>query len=263
MKIFFVGDIVGKPGRMAFRELLPGVIRDHEVDVTIANCENASSGNGLTKENYDELIDAGADLLTSGNHIWDKKEIFDYVDSAELLLRPINYPDTPGRGTAVIRAPSGAKLGVLNVMGTVFMGLSLDSPWKAVDRALEDLRKETACIVVDMHAEASSEKQAMGHFCDGRASLVVGTHTHVQTADERILSGGTAYITDAGMTGPYDSVIGMKKETSLHRFLTGMPAKYECAKGDARLCGVVVDIDEETGRARSIERVNRLLPEAA
>ncbi|MEW6776477.1 MAG: TIGR00282 family metallophosphoesterase [Bdellovibrionota bacterium] len=256
MNVLFVGDIVGKPGRLAFREMLPGLIREHSIDLTVANCENASGGAGLTRDNYEELVRSGADVLTSGNHIWDKQEIFDYVDRAELLLRPLNYPIAPGRGTAVVSAPSGAKLGVLNLMGTVFMGGSLESPWKMADEALAELRKETPCILVDFHAEASSEKQAMGFFCDGRASLVVGTHTHVQTADERIFAGGTAYITDAGMTGPYDSVIGMKKEISLKRFTTGLPAKYENAKGDVRFCGVVVSIDEQTGKATKIMRVN-------
>jgi len=262
VKVFFVGDIVGKPGRRAFKELLPGVIRQYEVDLTIANCENASAGAGLTRENYEELIDAGADLLTSGNHIWDKHEILNYVDNAELLLRPVNYPAGPGRGTAVVAAPSGAKLGVANIMGVVFMGISLDNPWKAADQVLAELRKETPCILVDMHAEASSEKQAMGHYCDGRASAVVGTHTHVQTADERILPAGTAFITDAGMTGPYDSVIGMKKEVSLKRFTTGMPAKYDCAKSGARLCGVVITIDDATGKATGIVRINLPLPDS-
>ncbi|MCB0218858.1 MAG: TIGR00282 family metallophosphoesterase [Chrysiogenetes bacterium] len=260
MKLLFVGDIVGKPGRRALRDLLPGVIRDRQVDITVVNCENASSGHGLTREHYHELLDSGADLLTSGNHIWDMKEIFDYIDGAELLLRPINYPDVPGRGTAIVQSPGGTKLGVANVMGTVFMGISLESPWKAIDAAVEELRQETNCILVDVHAEASSEKQAMGHYLDGRVSFVVGTHTHVQTADERVLPGGTAYLTDAGMTGPYDSVIGMKKEASLRRFLTGMPSRYECAKNDVRLCGAIVDIDEETGKARGIERINIPLP---
>lgn len=256
MKLLFVGDIVGKPGRRVLRELLPGIIRDKEVDLTVVNCENASSGHGLTRDHYHDLLDSGADLLTSGNHIWDMKEIYDYIDGAELLLRPVNYPDAPGRGSAIIQSPSGQKLGVVNVMGTVFMGISLESPWTTIDRAVDQLREETSCILVDVHAEASSEKQAMGHYLDGKVSCVVGTHTHVQTADERVLPGGTAYITDAGMTGPYDSVIGMKKETSLKRFLTGRPARYECAKGDVHLCGALVDIDEKSGKARSIERVN-------
>lgn len=256
MNVLFVGDIVGKPGRRAFRELLPKVIREHEVDLTVVNCENASSGAGLTRDNYNELIESGADMLTGGNHIWDKREIFDYIDGAELLVRPVNYPDAPGRGAAIIQAPSGARLGVVSVMGTVFMGISLLNPWKSIDETVEALRHETPCILVDFHAEATSEKQAMGHYLDGRASLVVGTHTHVQTADERILPGGTAYLTDAGMTGPYDSVIGMKKDASLARFLTGMPHRYEVAKDDVRFCGCVVSIDEESGKATAITRVN-------
>ncbi|MCW5830444.1 MAG: TIGR00282 family metallophosphoesterase [Deltaproteobacteria bacterium] len=262
MKLFFSGDIFGPAGRKAFRTLLPGVIREFGVDVVVANCENAATGHGITPDIYRELVQAGADCLTSGNHIFDRHEIIDPMDRGDcpLLLRPVNYPSrTPGRGMTVIDAPGGVKIGVVCVMGAVFMNPVPADPWEAVDRALEGLRNETPCILVDMHAETTSEKQAMGVFCDGRASAVIGTHTHVQTADERILPGGCAYITDAGMTGPYDSVIGMNAEISVRRFVRKIPEKGEMAGGGARLCGVVLDIDTATGQSRSIVRVNRPL----
>ncbi len=264
MNLFFSGDIFGNAGRRAFRTLLPGIIREFSVDVVVANCENAAVGHGITPEIYRELVGAGADCLTSGNHIFDRHEIIPAMNSGScpMLLRPYNYPArTPGRGSLVIDGPGGVKIGITNIMGAVFMNPVPGDPWEAADCAVEELRKETNCILVDMHAEVSSEKQAMAYFCDGRVSAVVGTHTHVQTADERILPKGCAYITDAGMTGPYDSVIGMNPEISLRRFITKVPERGEMAERGARLCGVVIDIDPETGKSRSIVRVNRALEE--
>ncbi len=264
MKLFFSGDIFGNAGRKAFRQLLPGVIREFGVDLVIANCENAAVGHGITPDIYRELVNAGADCLTSGNHVFDRHEIIPAIeaDKCPLLLRPYNYPArTPGKGSLVIDGPDGVKIGIVNIMGAVFMNPVPSDPWEAAEKALDELAKETNCIIVDMHAEVSSEKQAMAYYCDGRASAVVGTHTHVQTADERILPKGCAYITDAGMTGPYDSVIGMNAEISLRRFITKIPEKGEMSEKGGRLCGVVIDIDTQTGKSRSIVRVNRALEE--
>ncbi len=262
MKIFFSGDIFGNTGRRAFRQLLPGVIREFGVDLVMANCENAAVGHGITPEIYKELVGAGADCLTSGNHIFDKQEIVPAMDQCPLLLRPYNYPSrAPGKGSIVLDGPDGVKIGVTNIMGAVFMNPVPGDPWEAAEKAVLELQKETGCILVDMHAEVSSEKQAMAYFLDGQVSAVVGTHTHVQTADERLLPGGTAYITDAGMTGPYDSVIGMDAEISVRRFTTKIPEKGQMAERGGRLCGVVIDIDPQTGKSRSIVRVNRALEE--
>ena len=258
MKILFIGDIVGKPGRRAVRELLPGIIEERRIDFVIANCENAAAGFGVTAEIIEELYGAHIDVLTSGNHIWDKKEVMEFVDDYETLLRPANYPEgVPGRGSVVIHAPGGIPVGVLNLAGRVFMH-PLDCPFRTAEREIEKLRKRARVIIVDMHAEATSEKIAMGWYLDGKVTAVLGTHTHVQTADERILPGGAAYITDVGMTGPFDSVIGIKKDNILRRFLLQIPNKFDVAKGDVRLQGVIVEIDPE-GRAAGIERLNVLL----
>ena len=255
MKILFIGDIVGKPGRRAVRELLPGIIEDRRIDFVIANCENAAAGFGVTAEIVEELFGAHIDVLTSGNHIWDKREVMEFVDDYEALLRPANYPEgAPGRGSVVVPAPGGVSVGVLNLAGRVFMQ-PLDCPFRTADREIEQLKKRTRVIIADMHAEATSEKIAMGWYLDGRVSAVLGTHTHVQTADERILPGGTAYITDVGMTGPFDSVIGIRKESIMQRFLLQIPNKFDVAKGDARLQGILLEIGPD-GRAVGLERVN-------
>jgi metallophosphoesterase (TIGR00282 family) len=255
MKILFIGDIVGKPGRRAVRELLPGIVEERRIDFVIANCENAAAGFGVTGEIIEELYAAHIDVLTSGNHIWDKKEVMDVVDDYETLLRPANYPEgAPGRGSVVMPVSGGGHIGVVNLAGRVFMQ-PLDCPFRTAVREIEKMEKKTRVIIVDMHAEATSEKIAMGWYLAGRVSAVLGTHTHVQTADERILPGGTAYITDVGMTGPFDSVIGIKKDTILQKFLLQVPYKFDVAKGDVRLQGVTMDIDAE-GRAVAMERLN-------
>ena len=256
MKVLFIGDIVGKPGRRAVKALLPGIVGNHGVDLVVANCENAAGGFGVTRKVVDELYGSEIDILTSGNHIWDKKDIEEFIGDYETLLRPANYPTgTPGRGSVVVQTASGISLGVLNLEGRVFMR-PLDCPFRVAEREVDALRDKTDIIIVDIHAEATSEKEALGWFLDGRVSAVVGTHTHVQTADERVLPRGTAYITDVGMTGPCDSVLGIKKEVALERFLTLLPNRYDVAKGDVRLQGVLVNIDDTTGRGLSIERLN-------
>jgi 2',3'-cyclic-nucleotide 2'-phosphodiesterase len=261
VKVLFMGDVVGKPGVLAVRTLLPRLIARHEVDLTIANAENSEGGAGISGESAEALLSAEVNLLTSGNHFWTKRQILPWVERhPELLLRPANYPEgAPGRGHTVIQTADGRRLGVLNLEGRVFMK-NLDDPFRVGERLVAELRRTTSCILVDMHCEATSEKNAMGAWLDGKVSAVVGTHTHVQTADERILPGGTAFITDVGMCGPLDSVIGIKKEQSIERFLTQRPNQYEVAKNLVYLQGVVIDIDDATGRARSITRVREQLP---
>lgn len=256
MKILFIGDIVGGPGRRAVRELVPALIEDCRIDLVIANCENAAAGFGITREIVEELYRSRIDVLTSGNHVWDKKEVLEFVEDYETLLRPANYPEgAPGFGSVLAPCTSGVQVGVINLMGRVFMR-PLDCPFKAAQREIEKLRRKTKIILVDIHAEATSEKQAMGWYLDGRVSAVIGTHTHVQTADEQILPQGTAYLTDVGMTGPFDSIIGTKKEAVLERFMMQMPNKFDVAKGDVRLQGALITVDEQTGRSLGIERLN-------
>jgi len=256
MKILFIGDIVGKPGRRAVRELLPGIVKDHDVDFIIANCENAASGFGVTKDIVEELFRYNIDVLTSGNHIWDKKEVVEFLEDYENLLRPANYPDpNPGWGAVVMPSVSGENIGVINLEGRIFMR-PLDCPFKKAKEETEKLKNRAKIVFVDMHAEATSEKKALGWFLDGQVTAVVGTHTHVQTADEEVLPNGTAYITDAGMTGPFDSVIGIKTDTILERFLTQIPNRFDVAKKDIRLQGVVIDADEKTGKSRGIQRIS-------
>jgi 2',3'-cyclic-nucleotide 2'-phosphodiesterase len=257
MNILVIGDVVGNPGRTILAKALPLVFRKYEVDYCIANVENAAGGFGVTKEVCDEFLDAGVDCLTSGNHIWDKKEILGVVDLIPQLLRPLNYPEgQPGRGSHVGKAKrSGVPVATLNLSGRVFMQGALDDPFKLGLAEVERLRLEARIVIVDMHGEASSEKTAMGHWLDGKVSAVLGTHTHVPTCDHRLLPKGTAYCTDLGMTGPYDSVIGVEKDAILRRFLTGMPTRFETAKGDPRFAAAVVDVDPETGRARGIDRM--------
>ncbi|MBN1829476.1 MAG: TIGR00282 family metallophosphoesterase [Deltaproteobacteria bacterium] len=256
MKILFIGDIVGKPGRRAVKTKLPSLVTGCDIDLVVANCENAAGGYGVTKEIATELLNSGIDVLTSGNHIWDKKEVRDFIDDCDRLLRPLNYPPgTPGRGSVVARTCGDRPAAVLNIEGRVFMR-SLDCPFRAASQEISDLKKASKIIIVDVHAEATSEKEALGWYLDGTVSAVVGTHTHVQTADERVLPGGTAYITDVGMTGARDSILGMRKEGVLERFLTCAPNRFEVANHDVWLQGVVVDVDEESGLSRSIERIS-------
>ncbi len=261
MKVLFLGDVVGKPGLLAVRNLVPKVVAHHAVDVVIANAENSEGGMGVSPETAEALLGAQVNVLTSGNHIWAKKQIVPWMERhPDLLLRPANYPKgAPGKGHTVVSTPDGRKLGVLNLEGRVFMR-PLECPFRTAAELVAELKKETPCIFVDMHCEATSEKNAMGAWLDGKVSAVVGSHTHVQTADERILPGGTAFLTDAGMCGPLDSVIGIKKELSIERFLTQRPAGFDVAKNLVYLQGAVVDIDDETGRARSIARVREHLP---
>ena len=255
MKILFVGDIVGSPGRRALKEALEGVIDRHKIDFTIVNIENAAGGFGLTVELFDELSKMPIDVMSSGNHIWDKKEIYDTLESSDRLLRPANYPPgNPGHGFTVQKTSSGIPVGVLNLQGQVFMPVNADSPFRVADEALAKM-KDARVVFVDMHAEATSEKQALGWYLDGRVAAVVGTHTHVQTADETIHPGGTAYLSDAGMTGAYEGIIGFSKDRIIEKFLSQTPRSFETAKKDIRLSGCVIDADEETGKARKIERV--------
>ena len=254
LTVICVGDVFGEPGRRAVQMLLPKLKKQHEADLAVVNVENSASGFGVTPLIARSFLEQGVDVMTSGNHIWDKKEIIEYIGKENLLLRPANYPPgTPGAGSIVVKA-GPHKVAVLNLMGRVFLP-QLDCPFRKADEELERLRAETPIIVVDMHAEATSESQAMGWHLDGRVSVVVGTHRHVQTADERLLPKGTAYITDLGLTGPTDSVIGVEPELALARFLSGMPNRFEPAKGPAMLQGVVIRIDPETGRGLSIERL--------
>jgi metallophosphoesterase (TIGR00282 family) len=255
MNILFIGDIVGAPGRRALEELLPRVVDRQFIDLVVANGENASGGLGITPQVADQLLAQGIDVLTSGNHIWKHKEIIPYLESTDRLLRPANYPpDPPGRGYAIVETAAGEAAAVINLEGRVFMN-PLECPFRTVDRVLEAIPKEVKVILVDMHAEATSEKQAMGWHLDGRVSAILGTHTHVQTADERILPAGSGYISDAGMTGPVDSVIGMKREIILERFLSQRPQPFKVATQNIQLQGVIVKIDA-SGRCLEISRVH-------
>lgn len=257
MKVLFLGDVFGKPGRQAVQRAVPRLISRLGVDLVVANAENSAGGSGVTPDSADELLACEIDLLTSGNHIWQKREIVAYLERpGSRLLRPANYPaGAPGRGRGVAETPDGRRLGVINLEGRVFMK-SLDDPFQVVEEELAALRKDgCTCVLVDMHCEATSEKTAMGWHLDGRVSAVLGTHTHVQTADERILPGGTAFVTDVGMCGPMDSVIGVRKELVLERFLTQRPMAFEPARQDVWVQGAVVEIDDATGKARSIVRV--------
>jgi metallophosphoesterase (TIGR00282 family) len=263
VKVLFLGDVFGKPGRRAVQRLLPRLIVAHGLDLVVANAENSASGVGVTPDSADELLAAEVDLLTSGNHIWAKREIVPYLDRpGSRLLRPANYPKgAPGRGRGVAVTPDGRKLGVVNLEGRVFMK-NLDDPFQAALVEIEALKREgCTAILVDMHCEASSEKNAMGWFLDGKVSAVLGTHTHVQTADARVLPGGTAFVTDVGMCGPWDSVIGVRKELVLERFLTQRPMSFEPARREVHLQGAIVDVDDATGRARAIEGVQVRLPD--
>jgi metallophosphoesterase (TIGR00282 family) len=263
VRILFIGDIVGRPGRDLVKQGLASIVAHHAIDLVIANAENAAAGFGITREIGEQLLDLGIDVMTSGNHIWDKREALDYIGIEPRLLRPANYPaGAPGNGSYLARTPAGVTVGVINVMGRVFM-LSIDDPFVVVRREIDALRARTRIIFVDFHAEATSEKIAMGWHLDGLVTAVVGTHTHVQTADDRILPKGTAYLTDVGMTGPHDSIIGVEVDAALGRFLTGLPAKFETATGNPRLHAVIVEADEQTGRATDIERLSYGLEDLA
>jgi hypothetical protein len=261
MRILFIGDIVGKPGRKAIQGLLEKLISEYEIEFTIANGENAAGGIGITPAIALEILNEGVDVITSGNHIWAKKEIIPFLDEESRILRPANYPaQVPGRGRGLFQLRNSEKIAVLNLEGRVFMK-HLDCPFRVGEKEVEWLRKETHTIVVDFHAEATSEKMAMGWFLDGRVSALLGTHTHVQTSDERILDGGTAYITDVGMTGPLDSVIGIRKEIALDRLLTQIPWKFDVATEDVELQGVVIEVDGLTGKSKNIQRIRVPLDE--
>ncbi len=256
MKILFIGDIVGEPGRRAISEILPNLKKSKGIDFVIANGENVAGGSGITESTADVLLNNGVNVITSGDHIWRRKEICKRISEDKRILRPANYPfGTPGNGGAVYTVKDKLKMGVVNVQGRVFMK-ELDCPFRAAKREIDNLRKQTKIILVDIHAEATSEKIALGIYLDGMVSAVGGTHTHVQTADEKILPKGTAYITDIGMTGPHDSVLGRRKDKAVERFLTNMPVRFPVAKNDIRLQGVFIEINEETGLAKNIARIN-------
>ncbi|MBW2503178.1 MAG: TIGR00282 family metallophosphoesterase [Deltaproteobacteria bacterium] len=255
MKVLFIGDIVGRPGRRLISDRLAFLVDQFQIDLTVANAENAAAGFGLTQDVVAELLDLGIDVLTTGNHVWDKKDGLICLEQEAKLLRPANYPDdVPGRGHGIFQTSAGIPIAIMNLEGRVFMG-DLDCPFRKADTLLQEIAGSAKIILVDFHAEATSEKGALGAFLDGRVSALIGTHTHVQTADERVLPGGTAFISDVGMSGARDSVIGIRKELSIQRFLTQLPVKYEVAKHDPVLCGVVVTICESDGRALKIERV--------
>lgn len=256
MRVFFIGDIFGKPGRRLIQEKLQGLIHEYRIDFCIANVENAAAGFGVTPQIAEDLLRAGVDCMTTGNHIWDKRAVVPYLAEQPRLLRPHNYPrGVPGTGIFLGDTNCGVRVGVLSLQGRVFM-TAIDCPFTVALAAVEQMRRETPVIIVDFHAEATSEKQALGWHLDGRVSAVAGTHTHVLTADERVLPGGTAYITDLGMTGPHDSVIGSEPRLALERLLLGLPNRLEPASGNLKICGAVIDIRESDGRALSIERVN-------
>jgi len=259
MNVLFIGDIVGSPGREAVKQILPGLKKEYDLDFSIANAENAAGGSGITAGVAQELFAAGLDVLTSGDHIWKKREILEFIDREQRILRPFNFPSSaPGQGWGVFSSRSGIKVGILNLQGRVFME-AIECPFKTSRQAQEIISQETKIIIVDIHAEATSEKVALGWYLDGKVSAVLGTHTHIQTADERILPQGTAYITDVGMTGPFDSVIGRRIEDVLARFITAVPTRFEVAKENVQLQGVVLDIDKDTGKASAILRLQKKL----
>lgn len=260
MKLLFIGDILARTGRDLVKRAVRPLVRACGVELVIANGENATGGSGLTRSSADEIFKAGVEVITGGNHIWDKREILEFIDKEPRIVRPANYPPgTPGRGSTVVRTASGVAVGVVNVMGRVFLS-TIDDPFAAAVREIDSVREQGAQIVfVDVHAEVTSEKIALSWFLDGQATAVIGTHTHVQTADERILPGGTACLTDAGMTGPHDGVIGMNRDAVIARFRTGLPVRFEPSSGDPRLNGVIVTADPATGRATAIERLSMSL----
>lgn len=259
MNILVIGDIVGKPGREILKSLLAWVQTKYNIDFTIANAENAAGGRGLTLEVKNELLGMGIDCLTMGNHVWDNKNIFTFIDDESRLIRPINYPgDCPGQGLHIYKAGFNKNVAVINASGRVFLP-AIDCPFRALDDALQQIYSSVDYILVDFHAEATSEKVAFGYYLDGRVSAVVGTHTHIQTADERILPNGTAYITDLGMTGPIDSILGMEKQSIIERFLNARPSRFQVAEGPAHLQGVVIQLSDDSIKAVKIERISHIL----
>jgi metallophosphoesterase (TIGR00282 family) len=255
MKVLCIGDIMGEPGRRAVARALPRLVAQRQVDVVIGNGENAAGGFGITPELAEELFELGLSVITTGNHAWDKKEALEYFPRESRLLRPANYPPgVPGKGSVVVETAGGERVAVLQLMGRAYMP-TIDCPFQTAKRELPRLKQQTSAVIVDMHAEATSEKMAMGHYLDGEVTAVVGTHTHVQTADDQILPKGTAYITDIGMTGPLHSVIGVKKELAIEKFLTGMPRRFEVASGPAVFCAVLLELDPRLGKAISFERI--------
>lgn len=258
MKVLYIGDIMGEPGRRAVARAVPRLVSQRKIDVVIGNGENVAGGFGITPELAEELFEMGLSAITTGNHAWDKKEILDYFPRERRLLRPANYPEgVPGQGSVVIETAAGEEIGLLQLMGRAYMP-TLDCPFQTAKREMGRLKKRVAAVIVDMHAEATSEKMAMGHYLDGEATAVVGTHTHVQTADDQILPRGTAYLTDIGMTGPLHGVIGVKKELAIEKFLTGMPRRFEVASGPVVFCAVIIELDARIGKALSIERIRIL-----
>ena len=258
MKVLCIGDVMGEPGRRTLARMVPRLVAQRQIDAVIANGENVAGGFGITRELAEELFETGVSVITTGNHAWDKKEAVEYFSREPRLLRPGNYPPgVPGNGSVVFETASGERLAVLQLMGRVYMP-TLDCPFQAAKRELSRLKRETSAIVIDMHAETTSEKMAMGHFLDGEVTAVVGTHTHVQTADEQILPKGTAYITDIGMTGPLHSVIGVKKELAIEKFLTGMPKRFEVASGPSVFCAVLLELDVRLGKAVAFERIRQI-----
>jgi metallophosphoesterase (TIGR00282 family) len=257
MKLLFLGDTFGRPGRDLIRRHVRALATHHHADLVIVNGENAAGGAGITRDNMLELLSAGVDVITTGDHIWDKRETLEFIGNEPRLLRPANYPEgTPGAGSCVVTAKNGVAVGVINVLGRVFLR-TVDDPFRAAEREIARVRGAGAQVIfVDVHAEATSEKIALSYYLDGMVTAVVGTHTHVQTADERILPGGTACLTDAGMTGPHDGVIGVEKDASIARFVTGLPARFETAGGDLKMHGVVIDVEESTWRATAITRLS-------
>ena len=257
MKLLFLGDIVGRPGRDLIRRHVRALASRHDADLVIANGENAAGGAGITRENMIEILAAGVDVITTGNHVWDKRETLEFIGNEPRLLRPANYPDgTPGAGACVVNAKNGVRVGVINVMGRVFLH-AIDDPFRVATREIARVNADGAQVIfVDVHAETTSEKIALSYYLDGQVAAVIGTHTHVQTADERILAGGTACLTDVGMTGPHDGVIGIEKAAIIARFTTGLPGRFETASGDPRLNGVTITVDASTGRATAIQRIS-------
>lgn len=256
MKILCLGDVVGRPGRDALTHSLKDIKRQHAIDFVVVNAENAAGGAGLTTKIAQQFLELGCDVLTLGDHVWDQKDLEPFLDESPQVIRPANFPaGAPGSGSCIRESAAGPRVGVINLLGRTFMRYLVECPFKTGRQLVDEIKTQTPVIVVDMHAETTSEKVAMGHFLNGHVSIVFGTHTHIQTADEIILDGGTAYITDLGMSGPYDSVIGQEKEPIIQRFLTSRPSRFQVAQQQTKLCGIVVEVDPQSGRAQSVERV--------
>ncbi|PID28975.1 MAG: TIGR00282 family metallophosphoesterase [Candidatus Cloacimonadota bacterium] len=257
MKLLFLGDIFGRPGRKVVKNLVPELRKEYKIDLVIANCENLASGRGITSRTAEEMFRSGVDLFTGGNHLWDKRESYDYIRNCKKIVRPANYPPSAlGQEKLIHTCENGIKIGVFNLVGQAFMSNS-DNPFLKADALIEELSAEVKIIFVDFHAESTAEKRSMGFYLDGRVSALIGTHTHIQTADEEILPQGAAYITDAGMTGAHDSVIGVKKEIILDKIKTGMPNRYEASDKGLQINGVIIEIDNDTGKSLRIERLRR------